>query len=245
MIKEIEARKIPTYVCKRGPYVVYCYAESGGINFDIVSYIRKMSTIFKKVTFLEIKWKAYKEFKLIYSDDYMNTIYGYYEGRQEISEDASKYSNIVDFFRKLTYLHNKSVEMAILLIGSKSNEPNDEAYFPISNKKRYMSKFTVYRREYKKRELSNHKMDFSKIKMPPPYMDSKLDTPKWFYDVKFTSLPNDVFEDNHLTQIHKQDKIINKNIIKENIKNNKIFWNLNTNTNNNIYTQFLINNSGI
>lgn len=208
MLIKLSCDRLPYFLCKRGPYVLYFNAECSAINQKLVEYMHKIDTVYNEINLFEVRWVDYKIFQYIRPDKMMNFVYVYYNGYLNFSQNLNENLDLNNLFEKVVDLYNDSIDKAILNVGIKldihSNEENQ-------SKTQYPSRKREYTLNYRRKKLLSKKIKFSKDKMPPEillYSVEKSDI--WFTDVKCPELPYDIFEDNTKVESSKDKDIKNK-----------------------------------
>lgn len=210
MIKKIQPTYLSRYICKRGPYVVFCNSECEGKNKELVKYMYTIFHKFKKITFLELNWWHYKSNFSIKSDDEMNHIKLFSSGNLEMSECNPNSQNLLNFFDKCAKLYNLCIDSCLNNVGSRyiqdfkyhNYHENKEDSFINFRKNLYIRR--------RKRYLLQSKIKISKKLKNNEDESSESISPDWYYNVKFDNLPDNIFEnqlENENSYKNKQDQL--------------------------------------
>lgn len=245
MVKEITPSRIRQFLSKRGPYVYYFNGECQGLNKDLVNHMHEFYKKIKDITFLEIKWKEYKQFRNIKSDEEMNYLYAYYNGLEKYCEKNPELKNLEIFFIKCIDLLQKTIEESIKNIGSRTlcndRNLNNDRNDLIESKEKYELRWR--RKCYIKKILNLQNNHFTYLYDVKNLNSSSPITSNWFDDVKYSDLLKNFLEDssnlNSQLSFKKEHQHLNKNTIENHlpfsINHNIKINNINKTQNYNIY----------
>lgn len=206
MILKLHPTDLRRRLTKTGPFIVFCNAECGGDNEKLIEYIYDISYSLNDISFIELKWIEYKKFKGFKSDDEKNHIYAYFKGEISLFEPNPNNENLLIFFNKCVELYNKKIDTTVQNIGLR-NKNVDKC---IKNKKEQLERERNY--VYKKAYFLRKKIKISSINTKN-IKNNILFQPqmKYYNDVKYTELPNSLFDENPISD----NSIITENNIKK------------------------------